>query len=630
MDALYFGAIIYFVGGMVLYARCISGKATDLFWVGVLTANLFIVIAIWSIAGCVSSILIVVLAFVLSSLYACFVVKRFTGFGVCLLTCNICLVMGVLKFFCDLAGSLGEGVPVKIGAYAFMAVALLVMTKEALWGGLIDFSEFSLRFKKLDDVSKILRVATGKVLPKVSIHVPCYKEPPQLMIDTLDALSKLRYENFEVIVVDNNTKDPSLWQPVEDHCRNLGPRFRFFHVDPLSGAKAGAINFALRHSAPEASIITVVDADYIVEPDFLHTFVPLFVDRQVAFVQTSHDYRKWRCNPFMASVYYYHVYMPYQKITYPAANEYGAANLVGTMCMIRKSMLEEVGGWAEWSLSEDDELALRLQAKGYIGHVFAETWGRGLIPETFGAVKKQLFRWLAGPVQEFRQHWRLHLGISIDGLSVAQKLFRLNRLLGYLVSGFSFVPSLLLLIFSVYCIANSIVASVSGAMWVYILVGVFATHLKIAINVRRLGGRIIKDHLLVFLMANALRWTTVIAFFIPVLKFRIEWVRTDKFKQSASLARAWASSKAETIIAVIYCSISVVLFCFSDIKEFDVVALSAVWMFAQGLMCALVMAVIGERALTGIIPQIATPSLSDVLAPHDTSQNHLLQPRDIL
>ena len=540
--------------------------------------------------------------------------------------------MGASAFFHDLAGSLNGSLPLKVTAYTFMLVALLVMAKEALWGGLIDFSEFSLRFKKRDSAAKALSVTRGSVFPKVSIHVPCYKEPPQLMIDTLDALSQLRYENFEVIVVDNNTKDPSLWRPVEDHCRRLGARFSFFHIDPLPGAKAGAINFALRHSEPEASIIAVVDADYIVEPDFLRTFVPLFEDRQVAFVQTSHDYRKWQCSSFMASVYYYHVYMPYQKIIYPAANEYGAANLVGTMCMIRRSMLEEVGGWAEWSLSEDDELALRLQAKGYMGHVFADTWGRGLIPETFEAVKKQLFRWLAGPVQEFRKHWRLHLGVAVDGLTVAQRIFRLNRLLGYLVSGFSFVPSLLLLIFSVYCIATSRVVFVSSAVWVYIFLSLFTTHLKIAINVKRLGGRCIKDHLLVFLMGNALRWTTVIAFFVPVLKFRMEWVRTDKFKQSASFARALASSRTETIIALIYCSISMVLFYFADFIKFDVVALGSMWMFAQGLafLCALVMAVVGERALVDAIPEIVSPGMPGEGAPSDTSQNHLLHPRDIL
>ena len=50
--------------------------------------------------------------------------------------------------------------------------------------------------------------------PKVSLHVPAYAEPPEVVIATLDALARLRYPNFEVLVIDNNTKDPGLWRPV--------------------------------------------------------------------------------------------------------------------------------------------------------------------------------------------------------------------------------------------------------------------------------------------------------------------------------------------------------------------------------------------------------------------------------
>jgi len=46
--------------------------------------------------------------------------------------------------------------------------------------------------------------------PKVSLHVPTYSEPPQVVMATLDALARLRYPNFEVLVIDNNTEDPDL------------------------------------------------------------------------------------------------------------------------------------------------------------------------------------------------------------------------------------------------------------------------------------------------------------------------------------------------------------------------------------------------------------------------------------
>ena len=82
--------------------------------------------------------------------------------------------------------------------------------------------------------------------PKVAIHVPTCSEPPAVVLWTLNALSCLRYPNFEVLVVDNNTKEERLWRPVAAYCRHLGERFRFLHVDELAGAKAGALNLALQ------------------------------------------------------------------------------------------------------------------------------------------------------------------------------------------------------------------------------------------------------------------------------------------------------------------------------------------------------------------------------------------------
>src|SRR5579862_9172311 len=103
-----------------------------------------------------------------------------------------------------------------------------------------------------------------KKFPKVSVHVPAYNEPPDMLIETLDALARLDYPDFEVLVIDNNTADEAVWRPVEAHCAALGARFRFFHVAPLAGFKAGALNYALERTAATAEIVAVIDADYVV------------------------------------------------------------------------------------------------------------------------------------------------------------------------------------------------------------------------------------------------------------------------------------------------------------------------------------------------------------------------------
>ena len=48
-------------------------------------------------------------------------------------------------------------------------------------------------------------------IPFVSIHVPAYKEQPDVLAETLEALAKLRYPNYEVLVVINNTPEEFYW-----------------------------------------------------------------------------------------------------------------------------------------------------------------------------------------------------------------------------------------------------------------------------------------------------------------------------------------------------------------------------------------------------------------------------------
>src|SRR5206468_2412776 len=99
--------------------------------------------------------------------------------------------------------------------------------------------------------------------PKVSIHVPAYFEPPEMLKQTLDAVSRLDYPNFECVVIINNTPDPEFWQPIQDHCRALGERFKFINAEKVEGFKAGALRIAMDRTAADAEIIGIIDADYV-------------------------------------------------------------------------------------------------------------------------------------------------------------------------------------------------------------------------------------------------------------------------------------------------------------------------------------------------------------------------------
>ena len=207
---------------------------------------------------------------------------------------------------------------------------------------------------------------TGDDLPMVSIHVPAYNEPSTMLIRTLNALAKLDYPNFEVLLIDNNTKDPAVWQPVQEHCEKLGERFRFFHQDPLPGFKAGALNFGLKQTSPDAVIVAVIDSDYIVDPRWLRDLMPQFSNPKVAIVQAPQDYSDGCQNAFKAMCY--SEYAGFFYIGMITRNERNAIIQHGTMTMVRKQVLEEVGGWAEWCITEDAELGLRIFEQGYEAH----------------------------------------------------------------------------------------------------------------------------------------------------------------------------------------------------------------------------------------------------------------------
>jgi cellulose synthase/poly-beta-1,6-N-acetylglucosamine synthase-like glycosyltransferase len=239
--------------------------------------------------------------------------------------------------------------------------------------------------------------------PKVSIHVPAYNEPPAMLIETLDALARLDYPDFEVLVIDNNTREEAVWRPVEAHCASLGPRFRFFHVAPLAGFKAGALNYALQRTARDVAIVAVIDSDYVVDPNWLRDLTPVFEDQRIAIVQAPQDYRDAAASAFKAMCYA--EYRGFFHIGMITRNERNAIIQHGTMTMVRRVQLEDCR-WAEWCITEDAELGLRIFERGFDASYVPHSYGRGLMPDTFIDFKKQRFRWAYGAMQILKAHAR--------------------------------------------------------------------------------------------------------------------------------------------------------------------------------------------------------------------------------
>ncbi|HEX2634703.1 MAG TPA: glycosyltransferase [Bradyrhizobium sp.] len=249
--------------------------------------------------------------------------------------------------------------------------------------------------------------AAQAAVPKVSIHVPAYAEPPEMLKQTLDAVARLDYPNFECVVIINNTPDPTFWQPIQDHCRALGERFKFVNAEKVEGFKAGALRIAMERTAADAEIIGIIDADYVVEPDWLKDLVPVFADPRVGLVQAPQDHRDGD-----RSLMHYLMngeYAGFFDIGMVQRNEANAIIVHGTMCLLRRAAMDMVGGWSRDTICEDTDLGLAIIEHGWVTHYTNRRYGHGLLPDTYEAFKKQRHRWAYGGFQIVKKHWRRFL-----------------------------------------------------------------------------------------------------------------------------------------------------------------------------------------------------------------------------
>ncbi len=304
---------------------------------------------------------------------------------------------------------------VLVPALGFMAAILLTQTlefAELFWDG-------SLRRR-----ATARPLPPGTAPPFVSIHVPCCNEPPAMVIATIDSLLALDWPALEILIVDNNTSDPALWQPVQEHVRQRlqereaaaaaghtqGPALRFFHLPDHPGFKAGALNFALQQTDPQAAWIAVVDADYIVRPEWLRELAGHFADPSVGIVQAPQAHRDWDDRPLRRMMNW--EYEGFFRIGMHHRHERDAIVQHGTMTLIRAAALQNAGGWDPNCICEDTELGLRLFRLGLRAVYVDRVFGAGLVPADFGAYRRQRQRWAQGAMQILRRHAGALFGAS--------------------------------------------------------------------------------------------------------------------------------------------------------------------------------------------------------------------------
>ena len=361
--------------------------------------------------------------------------------------------------------------------------------------------------------------------PKVSIHIPAYREPPEMLKQTLDAVARLDYPNFECVVVVNNTPDPAMWMPVEEHCRVLGERFKFVLANNLEGFKAGALRLATVHTAADAEVIGIIDADYVVTPDWLKDLVPLFADPAVGLVQAPQDHRDGD-----RSLMHHAMngeYAGFFDIGMVQRNEHNAIVVHGTMCLVRRSAIEAAGGWSSDTICEDTDLGLTLLELGYHAHYTNKRYGHGLLPETFNAYKKQRDRWAYGGLQILKKHWRRFLPGHSRLTRDQKREFSLGWLNWLGAESVGVVVAILNIVW-VPIIAFLDIAVPDRILTVPILAS-FVVSMAHFVTLYRLRVQTGKGQLFVSaIAAMSVQWTVARAVAMGMIKDHLPFVRTDK------------------------------------------------------------------------------------------------------
>jgi exo-beta-1,3-glucanase (GH17 family)/cellulose synthase/poly-beta-1,6-N-acetylglucosamine synthase-like glycosyltransferase len=361
--------------------------------------------------------------------------------------------------------------------------------------------------------------------PKVSVHIPACCEPPEMLKASLDAVARLDYPNVECVVVINNTPDPALWRPVEEHCLALGERFKFVRVESLTGYKAGALRVALAHTAHDAEVIGTIDADYVVDANWVRSLVPLFVDPRVGFVQSPQDHRDGNRSPLHTAMNA--EYAGFFDIGMVQRNEFNGVIMHGTMCLIRRAAIDGVGGWSSDTIVEDTDLGLSILEQGWTAHYTNYRYGHGLLPDTFEAYKRQRHRWAFGGFQLVRKHWRRVLPWA-DGLTREQKREYAIGWLNWLGSDTIGVAVALLNIIWVPVVAFANIA-VPDRILTIPIIAAFTVSVAHFAALYRLRVRASPGHMLgAVCAAMALQWTVARAVGMGVIHERMPFLRTAK------------------------------------------------------------------------------------------------------
>ncbi len=254
----------------------------------------------------------------------------------------------------------------------------------------------------------------------VDVYIPTFNEDPELLRGTIVAALALDYPH-ETYVLDDG-KRPEV--------RELTERLGATYIERPDNqhAKAGNLNHALGQTRGE--FVVILDADHIPQRNFLVRLLGYFGDDQIAYVQTPHSF--YNFDSFQGTLdYSQHVYWEDGQLFYnviqPGKNYWNSAAFCGSAAIFRRSALDEVGGFATETITEDMHTGLRLHARGWKSLFVNERLVSGQAATDITTFNTQRLRWGEGNLSIFA----FDNPLTIPGLTLGQRISYLGSLLSW-------------------------------------------------------------------------------------------------------------------------------------------------------------------------------------------------------
>ena len=195
--------------------------------------------------------------------------------------------------------------------------------------------------------------------PFVTVMIPAHNEE-SVITNTVENVLQIDYPNFEVIVIDDRSSDntANIIGELANKYENVIAFIRDKNAFP---GKSAVLNDAFKVAKGDA--ILVFDADATVEPDFLNKLIPQLEPSDVGAVQARKIIRNKDVNLLTRCQNNEYTMDTHLQVGRDAVK--GAVELRGNGELIKREALIDIGGWNNYTITDDLDMSTRLHIKGW-------------------------------------------------------------------------------------------------------------------------------------------------------------------------------------------------------------------------------------------------------------------------